>query len=60
LTSVSGAGSPFPGAAAVETLAPLRGGAFDRLLVAQARVEPFRLLSADPQVMLYGEGVVRV
>jgi PIN domain nuclease of toxin-antitoxin system len=47
-------------AAAVETLPPLHGDPFDRLLVAQARIEPFRLLSADPQVLRYGEGIVPV
>ncbi|MFN7645617.1 MAG: type II toxin-antitoxin system VapC family toxin [Burkholderiales bacterium] len=47
-------------AAAVGTLPPIHGDPFDRLLVAQARIEPFRLLSANPQVVLYGEGIVRV
>ncbi len=47
-------------AAAVGTLPPIHGDPFDRLLVAQARIEPFRLLSADPQVALYGEGIVKV
>lgn len=47
-------------AAAVATLEPIHSDPFDRLLVAQARIEPFRLLSADPQVVRYGEGILRV
>jgi len=31
----------------------------DRLLVAQARVEGLTLLTVDPAVLSYGEGVVR-
>ena len=42
-----------------EALAWFRRAGY-RLLVAQARIEPFRLLSADPQVALYGEGIVKV
>lgn len=33
---------------------------FDRLLVAQALVEPFRLPTADATVSLYGGGILRV
>ena len=41
-------------AAAVETLAPLHRDPFDRLLIVQARHEGLRLLTADGQVLAYG------
>lgn len=47
-------------AAAVETLPPLHQDPFDRLLVAQAQVEPMRLLSHDAALARYGELVVPV
>ena len=42
-------------AAAVETLPLHHHDPFDRLLVAQAMVEPMRLVSHDAQVLRYGE-----
>jgi PIN domain nuclease of toxin-antitoxin system len=47
-------------AAAVGGLPPLHADPFDRLLVAQALTEPFRLLTADDTVVRYGATIVRV
>jgi len=47
-------------AAAVETLPPLHGDPFDRILVAQAITEPLRLLTRDAQVAAYGGMVLIV
>ncbi len=47
-------------AQAVERLEPIHADPFDRLLVAQARVEPMRLLSADATVARYGDMIMRV
>jgi PIN domain nuclease of toxin-antitoxin system len=47
-------------AAAVETLAPHHQDPFDRLLAAQAQVEPMRLLTHDPLLGRYGDFVVPV
>ncbi len=47
-------------AAAVETLPPLHGDPFDRILVAQALTEPLRLLTRDAQVAAYGGMVLIV
>lgn len=47
-------------AAAVESLPPHHGDPFDRLLVAQAQIEPMRLLSHDATLVLYGDVVVPV
>ncbi|MDQ3260632.1 MAG: type II toxin-antitoxin system VapC family toxin [Pseudomonadota bacterium] len=47
-------------AAATEALPPLHGDPFDRLLIAQARVEPLHLLTHDEVVASYGAGVLRV
>jgi PIN domain nuclease of toxin-antitoxin system len=47
-------------AAAVETLPPHHQDPFDRLLVAQAQVEPMHLLSHDATLARYGELVVAV
>lgn len=47
-------------AAAVASLPPHHQDPFDRLLVAQARAEPLRLLTHDATVALYGEPVLRV
>jgi PIN domain nuclease of toxin-antitoxin system len=47
-------------ARAVEDLPALHGDPFDRMLVAQAIVEPLRLVTQDPVVARYGETVVRV
>ena len=46
-----------PHALAVEALPILHRDPFDRMLVAQARAEPMRLLTADAAVAAYGEGV---
>lgn len=47
-------------ATAVETLPPLHGDPFDRLLIAQASVEGLRLLTADRALTGYGASVVPV
>jgi len=47
-------------AAAVETLPDHHQDPFDRLLVAQAIVEPLRLLSRDLMVARYGDMVIPV
>lgn len=47
-------------AAAVETLAPHHQDPFDRLLAAQAQLEPMRLLTHDPLLARYGDFVVAV
>jgi PIN domain nuclease of toxin-antitoxin system len=47
-------------AAAVETLALHHQDPFDRLLAAQAQVEPMRLLTHDPMLARYGDFVVAV
>ena len=41
-------------AAAVENLPPLHADPFDRLLVAQAHIEPMRLITRDAQLAGYG------
>lgn len=45
---------------AVNDLAPLHKDPFDRILVAQARVEGLLLLTGDKTVARYGEGVRKV
>jgi PIN domain nuclease of toxin-antitoxin system len=45
-------------AAAVETLPPLHGDPFDRLLVAQALAEPLRLVTHDPRVAAYSDAII--
>jgi PIN domain nuclease of toxin-antitoxin system len=45
-------------AAAVEDLPRLHGDPFDRLLIAQALIEPLRLLTHDAQVAAYGDMVL--
>ena len=45
-------------AAAVENLPALHADPFDRLLVAQALAEPFRLLTHDPNVARYSDTVI--
>ena len=45
---------------AVNNLPPLHKDPFDRILVAQARVEGLTLLTADKTVASYGDGVKRV
>jgi len=47
-------------AAAVGNLPPLNADPFDRLLVVQALIEPFRLLTADDTVARYSETIVSV
>jgi PIN domain nuclease of toxin-antitoxin system len=44
-------------AAAVEALPPLHADPFDRMLVAQARLEPLSLLTHDRQLLAYGQPV---
>ena len=47
-------------AAAVEELPDHHQDPFDRILVAQARIEPMRLVSHDPMIARYGDIVVAV
>jgi len=47
-------------AAATETLPPHHQDPFDRLLAAQAQVEPMRLLTHDPLLLPYGDFIVAV
>lgn len=47
-------------AAAVEDLAPHHQDPFDRLLVAQALVEPMRLLTHDAVVARYSDTIIKV
>ena len=47
-------------AAGVELLPPLHADPFDRLLIAQARAEPLRLLTRDETVASYGNDILRV
>lgn len=47
-------------AVAVNDLPPLHKDTFDRILVAQARIEGLTLLTADKMVAKYGEGVKKV
>lgn len=44
-------------AVAVDSLPPLHKDPFDRLLLAQARVEGCELLTADTALVAYGDGV---
>lgn len=45
---------------AVDSLPPLHKDPFDRLLLAQARIEGFDLLTTDTALSAYGEGVRRI
>ena len=45
---------------AVGDLVPLHNDPFDRVLIAQARVEAITLLTADSVVASYGEGVRKI
>ena len=47
-------------AAAVETLPNLHADPFDRMLIAQAMREPFRLLTADAALARYSDLVIEV
>ena len=45
-------------AAEVDHLPSIHGDPFDRILIAQARVEPMRLLTVDPELPKYGEAAL--
>ena len=47
-------------AMAVESLAAHHQDPFDRILVAQALVEPMRLMTHDPMVALYIDTIIKV
>ena len=47
-------------AAAVDALPRLHGDPFDRLLIAQAKAEPARFLTADARLAHYGDMVIIV
>lgn len=47
-------------AAAVEELASHHQDPFDRILVAQALVEPMRLMTHDPKVALYSDTIIKI
>ena len=47
-------------AMAVETLPAHHQDPFDRILVAQALVEPMRLMTHDPLVALYSDTIIKV
>ena len=47
-------------AAAVEDLAAHHADPFDRILVAQALVEPMRLMTHDQMVALYGDTIIKI
>ena len=47
-------------AIAVERLAPIHGDPFDRMLVAQALVEPVTLITRDALVASYSPAIVKV
>ena len=47
-------------ALAVERLAPIHGDPFDRMLVAQALVEPLTLITRDARVASYNSAIVKV
>lgn len=47
-------------AAAVEDLAAHHQDPFDRILVAQALVEPMRLMTHDPLVALYSDTIIKI
>ena len=45
---------------ALESLPRHHGDPFDRILIAQALVEPLRLVTHDPMVARYGDTVIEV
>jgi PIN domain nuclease of toxin-antitoxin system len=45
-------------AASLDSLPPLHGDPFDRMLIAQALSEPLRLLTADRALGAYGAMVI--
>jgi PIN domain nuclease of toxin-antitoxin system len=47
-------------AIAVEELAPHHNDPFDRILVAQALVEPMRLMTHDTMVALYNNTIIKI
>ena len=47
-------------AMAVEDLRPLHKDPFDRIIVAQALVEPMRLVTHDPQLAAYSDTIISV
>jgi len=47
-------------AAAVEDLAAHHADPFDRILVAQALVEPMRLMTHDQMVALYSDTIIKI
>ena len=47
-------------AAAVESLPPHHQDPFDRILIAQAMVEPMRLMTHDAQVARYSDTVIKI
>jgi PIN domain nuclease of toxin-antitoxin system len=47
-------------ATAVEDLHPHHGDPFDRILVAQALVEPMRLITHDPMVARYSDTIIEI
>ncbi|MFT4102570.1 MAG: type II toxin-antitoxin system VapC family toxin [Burkholderiaceae bacterium] len=47
-------------ATAVEDLAPHHQDPFDRILVAQALVEPMRLMTHDPMIALYSDTIIKI
>ena len=47
-------------AVAVESLAAHHQDPFDRILVAQALVEPMRLMTHDPMVALYSDTIIKI
>ena len=47
-------------ALAVETLPAHHQDPFDRILVAQALVEPMRLMTHDPLVALYSDSIIKI
>lgn len=47
-------------AAAIESLPPIHSDPFDRILVAQALIEPLRLLTRDALLATYSDAIMRV
>src|SRR3546814_8677598 len=47
-------------AAAIEDLPAHHGDPFDRILIAQALVEPMRLLTHDPVVARYSDTIIEI
>lgn len=47
-------------AVAVENLAAYHQDPFDRILVAQALVEPMRLMTHDPLVAIYSDTIIKI